>query len=218
MFVTGGTGFIGRHLIPLLLERSHQIRALVRPGSESKLPAGCLEVRGNPLEGKSFVSRIDPADTFIHLVGVTHPSPARAHEFRVVDLTSLCASVSAASESGIQNFVYVSVAQPAPVMREYSEVRREAEAVIRSSGLNATVLRPWYVLGPGRTWPAFLKPVYWVADRIPVISRGSKRLGLVTIDQMTAALVRSVEEPREGFAVLDVPAIREARGDGNPRL
>jgi uncharacterized protein YbjT (DUF2867 family) len=218
VFITGGTGFIGRHLIPRLLERSHQVRALVRPGSESKLPAGCVAVPGNPLEGKTFLPQIKPADTFIHLVGVTHPTPARAHEFRVVDLTSLCASVAAAADAGVRNFVYVSVAQPAPVMREYGDVRREAEAVIRSSGLNAVILRPWYVLGPGRTWPAFLKPLYWVGDRLPLVNRSSKRLGLVTIEEMTGALVRSVEEPQGGFEVLDVPAIRDAGADGQTQV
>lgn len=214
VFVTGGTGFIGRHLIPRLLERGHAVRALVRTGSESKLPPGCEPVGGNPLDGRTFLRQIGSSESFVHLVGVTHPSPARAHEFRVVDFTSLCTSVAAAAEAGVENFVYVSVAQPAPVMREYAEVRAEAEVVLRASGLNVTVLRPWYVLGPGRRWPAFMLPLYWILDRIPVVKRGSQRLGLVTIDQMTAALVKSVEEPKPGYDILEVPAIKNVRLDG----
>ena len=45
--------------------------------------------------------------------------------------------------------VYVSVAHPAPVMRDYIAARTEAEDAIRKARVNATILRPWYVLGPG---------------------------------------------------------------------
>jgi uncharacterized protein YbjT (DUF2867 family) len=59
------------------------------------------------------------------------------------------ASVSAASKAGIQHFIYVSVAHPAPVMKAYIAARSEAESLLKQSGLNSTILRPWYVLGPG---------------------------------------------------------------------
>jgi len=56
IFVTGGTGFLGQALIRELLGQGHTARALVRPGSESKLPSGCTSVSGNPLKKESFVS------------------------------------------------------------------------------------------------------------------------------------------------------------------
>jgi uncharacterized protein YbjT (DUF2867 family) len=80
--------------------------------------------------------------------------------------------------------------------------------MIRESGLNATILRPWYVLGPGRRWPVILKPIYWLMERIPATRESARRLGLVTIEQMVAALVRSVEHPAQGVRILNVPDIR----------
>ena len=77
---------MGRRLIPLLIERGHTIRALVRPGSEKKLPAGCTPIPGNALDGTSHSAEIAPADTFIQLVGVAHSSPAIAAEFPQIDL------------------------------------------------------------------------------------------------------------------------------------
>jgi len=62
--------------------------------------------------------------------------------------------------SDIKHFVYVSIARPAPVMKEYIQVRKECEEIITGSGLNASIIRPWYVLGPGHRWPYLLIPFY----------------------------------------------------------
>jgi uncharacterized protein YbjT (DUF2867 family) len=56
---------------------------------------------------------------------------------------------------------------PAPAMKAYIAVRQECEQIIQQSGLNATILRPWYVLGPGHRWPQMLLPMYWLMERIP---------------------------------------------------
>lgn len=127
IFITGGTGYLGRRLIPELLKRGHHVHALVRTGSEAKLPVGCEAVVGNALEAESFANKIQPADTFVHLVGVPRPSPAKAREFREIDLVSIRASVPAAVKAGVKHFVYLSVAQPAPIMKVYQEVRAEGE-------------------------------------------------------------------------------------------
>lgn len=210
VFVTGGTGFMGQNLIMQLVRRGYLVKALVRHGSEHKLPHGCKPVHGNALDKDSFASEIAPAETLVQLVGVTHPNPSKKDEFRAVDLTSARAAIDASREAGVAHFVYVSVAQPAPVMKPYVAVRAEAERILRESGMNATILRPWYVLGPGRRWPLLLKPAYWLMEQIPSTRESARRLGLVTLDQMVGALVRSVENPAQGVRILDVPGIRGA--------
>jgi len=214
IFITGGTGYMGRRLVAELLKRGHSVRALVRKGSEGKLPPGCAAVAGDALVKESYAREVRaadaPADTFVQLVGVSHPNPSKADEFRAVDLASARAAVSAAVEAGIQHFVYVSVAQPAPVMKAYVAVRGECEEIIRKSGLNATILRPWYVLGPGHRWPYLLVPLYWLFERLPGTRESARRLGLVSIDQMVRALVGAVEHPCQGIRILGVPDIRQA--------
>ncbi len=201
---------MGRRLIAELLRRGHAVRALVRPGSEGKLPRGCAAVAGNALEKESYAGQVRPADTFVQLVGVSHPNPAKADEFRAVDLGSARAAISAAVEAGIEHFVYVSVAQPAPVMKSYVQVRAECEQMVCSSGLNATILRPWYVLGPGRRWPYVLLPMYWLFELLPPTRETARRLGLVTIEQMVCAMADAVENPCQGIRILSVPEIRRA--------
>jgi len=199
---------MGRALIGELVARGHEVRALVRRGSEGKLTAGVEAVVGDPLDESSFAASVAPSDTFVQLVGVPRPSPAKAREFREIDLVSGRASVAAARGAGIKHFVYVSVAQPAPVMKAYQEVRAEVESLLRESGMRATVLRPWYVLGPGHRWPYMLVPFYWLMERVPSKRETAQRLGLVTHAQMTSALLRAVEEPAEDFRVVTVPQIR----------
>ena len=199
---------MGRALIGELVARGHEVRALVRRGSEGKLTAGVEAVVGDPLDESSFAASVAPSDTFVQLVGVPRPSPAKAREFREVDLVSGRAAVAAARGAGIEHFVYVSVAQPAPVMKAYQEVRAEVESLLRESGMPTTVLRPWYVLGPGHRWPYLLLPFYWVTERLPQTRETARRLGFVTHAQMVAALVRAVEDPAADFRVVTVPQIR----------
>jgi uncharacterized protein YbjT (DUF2867 family) len=211
VFITGGTGYMGQRLIVTLLQRGHEVRALVRPGSEKKLPAGCSPVLGNALESSSYVAQIAPSDTFVQLVGVAHPSPAKAAQFREVDLVSGLGAVQAACSSSVRHFVYLSVGQPAPAMKAYIQVRAEVEAAIHAAALDATILRPWYVLGPGHWWPYLLLPMYKLAELLPQTRAGALRLGLVTIDEMIVALTAAVENPSQGVRILSVPEIRTAR-------
>jgi uncharacterized protein YbjT (DUF2867 family) len=207
VFITGGTGYMGQRLIRELLARGHKIRALVRTGSEAKLPSGASAVIGDALDAATYADQVEPSDTVVQLVGVPHPSPAKAAEFRRVDLPSGLAAVRAAKQARA-HLVYVSVAHPAPMMKVYIEVRSQVEGAIREAGLNATVLRPWYVLGPGHRWPHLLLPFYKIFEWIPSTRNSAARLGLVTLQQMVRALIHAVENPARGVRVIEVPEIR----------
>ena len=73
VFVTGGTGYIGRALIDALLMRGHTVRALVRSGGSARLPPGVEFIVGNALDASSYASEVAPADTLVQLVGTPHP-------------------------------------------------------------------------------------------------------------------------------------------------
>jgi uncharacterized protein YbjT (DUF2867 family) len=197
---------MGSRLVRDLVALGRQVRALAR--READLP--CEIARGEALDSQTYAGAVRGCEQFVHLIGVAHPAPWKEAQFRAVDLASVREAVKAATTAGVEHFVYVSVAHPAPAMKAYIRVRTECEQIIRDSGLNATILRPWYVLGPGHQWPHILRPFYGIAERIPATRDGALRLGLVTIDQMRAALVRAVEYPATGVRVWEVPDIRSA--------
>ncbi|MFZ3340688.1 MAG: NAD(P)H-binding protein [Terriglobales bacterium] len=218
VFITGGTGYLGGSLIPVLLERGHRVRALIRPESKGVLPPGCEIVSGNALDARTYKHLVRPSDTFVHLVGVPHPSPSKGTEFRKVDLVSGREAIAAAAEAGVPHFVYLSVAHPAPMMKDYIAVRVECEGLIQERRLNATVLRPWYVLGPEHRWPYLLLPFYKLAEWLPFTREGARRLGLVTLRQMVLALAAAVENPIHGVRVVGVPEIRAAQLNLSPEV
>jgi len=211
VFITGSTGYLGTPLIRALVDRGHSVRALVRPGSEKKLPAGVTAVSGNALDASSYAARLAPSHTFVQLVGVSHPSPSKAAEFQAIDRASALGAIAAARQAGVRHFIYLSVAQPAPIMKSYQSVRAECEAALLESGggrMNVTIVRPWYVLGRGHRWPYVLLPMYWLCERIPSTRECARRLGLVTLGQMTQTLVSAVENPSIGARFVEVSQIR----------
>jgi nucleoside-diphosphate-sugar epimerase len=212
IFVTGGTGYIGQHVIPVLLARGHRVRALARQDSLDRVPAGALGVVGNALQVASVAAALRPGDSVVHLVGTAHPTPSKADQFEKVDLASIRATVSAAKQKEISHLLYLSVAHPAPIMQAYLWMRALGEMMIREAGLTATIIRPWYVLGPGRWWPKALVPLYKIAEMIPATRTTAERLGLVTIEQMINAIVYALENPPApgGRRIIDVPGIRGA--------
>lgn len=209
VFITGGTGYMGKRLIPLLQQKSFIVTALVRKGSESKLPAGCNIVTADPFDANSFAKQIPKDGTFIQLLGVAHPGPTKKEQFKTVDLASVKASAIAAQNAGVKHFVYVSVARtPASIMYDYQQCRAEGEAAIKATSIPATFIRPWYVIGPGHYWPLFFQPLFKLLEWIPATSVKAKALRIVYLKQMLNALVDAVENEATNINIIEIEDLR----------
>lgn len=211
IFITGGTGYIGKRLIRALLkEGDYEVKALVRKQSAYKLPAGCEAITGNALDATSYQDKIPDRAIFVHLVGVAHPSPRKKQEFREIDGVSVREAAIAAIQAHARHFIYVSVSQyPSSIMKDYQAVRCMGEKLVKGTGIPCSFVRPWYVLGPGHWWPVLLLPFYWLAWLFPPSREIARQQGLVTIGQMIATLVYAVRNAPVAPTVYTVPDIRQ---------
>lgn len=212
VFLTGGTGYVGSRLISHLLRRGHQVRAMARGASTARLPSGCDVVTRDVLDCAEVRQSMAGCDTVVQLVGMPRPAPWKGAQFRAINRLSGLASIEAARQTRAAHLLYVSVAHPAPIMHDYIAVRVECEAAIRASGVPATIVRPWYVLGPGHWWPLVLKPCYWICEQIPAARAGALRQGFVTIGEMLGTLLWAVEHLPESIRIIEVPEIRRLGG------
>lgn len=209
IFITGGTGYIGREIIPMLIASGFNVTALARKESLIKLPDGCTKVEGNALDENTFKEYVKGCDTFIQLVGVSHPSPAKKEEFKKIDLASIKASVNAAMHAGIKHFIYLSVAQPAPIMKEYIAVRKYGEKLLEENKIPSSVIRPWYIIGPGHYWPVVLQPIYKICEWIPAAREQAINLGLVKLQQILNTISYAAKNPpAKGIKIYKTAEIR----------
>jgi uncharacterized protein YbjT (DUF2867 family) len=214
VYISGATGYIGSRLIRLLLQKKYNVIALVREGSEKKLPGGVKAFIGDPFSAENFESSIPNGCTFVQLLGVPHPGPKKKNMFRTIDLASAKASATAAKKAGVIQFVYISVAQtPTKIMKDYQECRAEGEAFIRSTGMAATFIRPWYVIGPGHYWPLFFLPLFKILEWLPSTAVKARALRLVSIAQLLRTLVYAVEHPADGIRVVEIEEILKMNHD-----
>jgi len=208
VFITGGTGYLGSRIIPLLKKDGYNVTALSRQKSFNKLPAGCKKAEGNALNENTFKEYVKGCDTFIQLVGVSHPSPAKKEEFISIDLTSIKASVNAAVFAGVKHFIYLSVAQPSPFMKEYIEVRKQGEELLAENNIASSIIRPWYIIGPGHYWPLLFKPMYKICEWIPATREQAINLGLVKLDEMLKTIIYAVKNPTQSVKIYATKEIR----------
>ena len=101
VFITGGTGFVGNHVIDALLEKGHQLRVLVRPHSEDKLKrSNEIEiVYGVATELSDLIRGALDCDAIIHLIGIIREFPKSEITFHLLHTQVTSNIISAAKET-----------------------------------------------------------------------------------------------------------------------
>lgn len=150
ILVTGATGFVGRALLPQLVESGHEVRCLLRPSKQSpRLPKGvAVQVAIASLDDeRALRAAMAGVDTVIHLIGAEWSGSAS--EVLAVDTAGTRTVVEAARAGGVQRFLYLSHlgadrASAYPVLK----AKGIAEEFVRQSGLPYTIFRSAMLFGP----------------------------------------------------------------------
>jgi nucleoside-diphosphate-sugar epimerase len=144
--VTGGTGFVGAHLINAAVAAGHSVKALTRRDQPER--ASVDWVRGDLADRGALERLVESADGVIHVAGVINAQQASGfHDGNVAGTLTMLA---AATAGGVQRFVQVSsLAAREPKLSLYGASKAEAEELVRGSGLDWSIVRPPAVYGPG---------------------------------------------------------------------
>ena len=144
--ITGGTGFVGSHLLDAALAAGHRIVALTRRGQPER--DGVDWVMGDLGTREALEQLVDGADAIIHVAGTI--SAANAAGFEKGNVAGTLAMLAAATAGGVRRFVHVSsLAAREPKLSLYGGSKAKAEELVHSSGLDWAIVRPPAVYGPG---------------------------------------------------------------------
>ena len=246
VLVTGASGFVGRATCAELCRRGHEVVALVRrPGSE---PRGTRAQIGDLTDAASLQEAVPSqhADAVIHLAAEI-ASQRDARKVREVNvegtrrLLEACHSSPANGGEDLPRFVLASTVvtgeahgrllepeQPLPVETPYGESKRDAEKLVLESGLDAVVVRPSHVYGPGGWYEDELVKRLRQPGRLAVVGQGDNWWDVVRVEDVATALADAAERAPAGavYHVVDdepitfydfVALTAKALGLGPPR-
>jgi len=193
--VTGGTGFVGRHIVRRLRERGHAVRALVRNAGRP-LPEELRGVEiapGDLSHPAALHSLVTGMDAVIHLVGII--VERRAGTFEAVHVEGTRRMVEAARAAGCRRFVHMSAtgARDEPGATAYHRTKARAEHVVRGSGLSAAIFRPSIIVGPGNVPVQLLARLHRRLPVIPVFGRGDFPIQPVWVEDVALAFALAAE-------------------------
>ncbi len=181
--VTGGTGFVGRSLLDLALGQGHEINALARRPQEGR--RGIEWVQGDLANTDALTDLVTDAEAAVHVAGVVNaPDAAGFEEGNVRGTANL---LDAAHRKGLSRFVFVSsLSAREPDLSDYGGSKARAEELVRSSGLDWTIVRPPAIYGPRDTEMLELfKAAKW--GIVPTPKEG--RASVIHVDDLSRLLL-----------------------------
>lgn len=198
VFITGGTGFVGSELVRQLVSAGHEVKALVRPGSEGNMaPRERVEIHhGDATEVTSIAGALAGCDAVIHLIGIIREFPDRGITYQRLHVDTTQNLLAAAEAQGVRRFLHMS----ANGAREngstgYHRSKWQAEELVRSSGLDWTIFRPSMIFGPDCPFVTILAELIRRLPIIPVVGDGQYRMQPVALEQLAASFAAALKMP-----------------------
>jgi uncharacterized protein YbjT (DUF2867 family) len=196
ILVTGGTGFIGGHVVHAIRREGRPVRALVRnPGEASarKLAAwGCELARGDMVDAESVRAAAQGCDTVVHLVAIRTGPPEEFERLMIGGTRSL---VAAAKDAGAARFVLMSAlgtGEDTKDLSPYYHAKWTQEQEVEAAGIAHTIFRPSFVFGrEGGVLPIFVRQVRW-SPVVPVVA-GERRLQPIWVEDVASYFAKAVE-------------------------
>jgi NADH dehydrogenase len=194
IFIAGGTGFVGGHLVTELQKSGHTVRLLVH--SRSTVAGNVEQVTGDVTRLESFAESLAGCDAVINLVGIIREVPSRGITFEKMHVTATANMLAAAARSGIRRYLQMSaLGTRAAAVSAYHRTKWRAEELVRESALDWTIFRPSLIYGPHDAFINMLAAQLRLAPVMPVIGSGSYRLQPIHAADVSRCFTRALEMP-----------------------
>jgi uncharacterized protein YbjT (DUF2867 family) len=195
ILVTGGTGFVGGHVVHELRRRELPVRCLVRNVRKgAKLAAwGCELAVGDMTDPASLSRAAGEVDTVVHLVAIRQGKPQRFQRIMVEGTRSL---LGVAGDAGVQRFVHMSALGTSEQTKDlvpYYRAKWENEQLVQSVGIPHVIFRPSFIFGPdGGILPTFAK-LAKLSPVTPIIGSGRQRIQPIWADDVASYFADAVQ-------------------------
>ena len=199
IFVTGGTGFVGKYVIRALLAQGFLVRALVRHGSERDLQGfeSIERVPGDVLKPDALPASVEGCAAMVHLVGIIREHRSRGITFEALHTRATQNMLAVARAAEVKRFVHMSALGVRPDARaRYHRTKWAAEQAVRASGLDWTIFRPSVIFGRGDELVTMLANMVRRLPVVPVLGDGRYRLQPIAGEQVAEGLARTPRSPR----------------------
>ena len=200
VFLTGGTGFVGREVIRWLRAAGHATRLLARKPDGKKVQEivsrfGAEVCAGDVLNPGSLETGVTGSDAVIHLVGII--SEAGRSTYENVHIQGTENVLAAGHKAGLKRFVHMSALGTRPgAAARYHRSKWDAEEAVRKSGLDYTIFRPSLIYGPEDQFVnLFARLIRW-SPVLPVLTTGPARFAPIPVETVAQAFVRALSEPK----------------------
>ena len=197
ILVTGGTGFVGTHVVNALLRRGHAVAVLARePARAHNRYNNPVEIAvGDVLDPGSLARAFAGREAVVHLVGIIAEKGEQT--FDRMHRQAAENVLGAARAAGVGRILHMSAmgsSEDSP--SEYGRSKAAGEKAVRESGLDWTVFRPSIIFGPGDGFVTLLAGIVRVNPLfIPVIGPGTTRFMPVSVYDVARAFTESLDKP-----------------------
>ncbi len=203
ILVTGGTGFVGSHLVRRLAQEKIQTRCLVRKTSSlERLPRGIEVVYGDVNDKESLKKATENVKAVIHLVGIIVEH--KGATFEIIHTQGTKNLVEASREAGVERFIYVSaLGARENAQSRYHITKWQAEQDVIKSGMEYVILRPSIMIGERGTFITMLSNVIKKAPVVPIID-GDSKVQPIYVENTVDCLIKSLTERKTTNRIFEI--------------
>jgi uncharacterized protein YbjT (DUF2867 family) len=203
VLVTGGTGFVGPHVVRAIAERGHDLKLLVRDSTRSR------ELPGQPVVGEmtntvSLQHAVEGVEAVAHLVAIRQ---GKEEQFRRVMEQGTRDLVTAARDAGVRRFVLMSALGTSEETKDlvpYYHAKWEMEQAVKGSGVDHVIFRPSFVFGrDGGILPTFRK-LAKLTPATPIIGSGEQRIQPIWVDDVALYFAEALDKPETTNRTFDL--------------